>query len=124
MRSPGNPITRLIRLGSVAGKFEHHRVAALDVSQAEAVRELVDENPLLVGEARHHAGAFDFYRLVNENNRDYRDEDGEGQVADPGERIPDTGAQARFRQFLFEGRDCGDLWRILLGHPYLSINRL
>src|SRR5271155_5424212 len=55
-----------VALGSIARIAEHNNVAALD--GFPAINELVDENPLLVFEAGHHAGAFDLDRLVEKNN--------------------------------------------------------
>ena len=70
--SPATPITRLMKaLRRVARIAEHHDVAALD--RLQPVDELVDENAFLVVERRHHAGAFDLYRLVQEDDDEGRD---------------------------------------------------
>src|SRR5260370_28699180 len=60
---------------------EDNYVAALD--RLEAVNELVDEDALLVGEQRRHAGAFDFYRLVEEHGDDPRPSDWHKQGPGP-----------------------------------------
>src|SRR5260370_34177644 len=60
---------------------EDNYVAALD--RLEAVNELVDEDALLVGEQRRHAGAFDFYRLVEGHHDDQRQSAGDKEVARP-----------------------------------------
>jgi len=54
---------------------EDNHVAA--VNGLEAVDKFVDEDALLVGEERRHAGAFDFDRLVQEDN----DDEGGGPMA-------------------------------------------
>jgi len=60
---------------------EHDDVSALN--RLEAVDKFVDENAFLVGEQRGHAGAFDFYRLVQEDDDYQRETDGDQQVARP-----------------------------------------
>ena len=90
--SPGNADHALdVRFRGVERKPEDHHVAALDAAEAEVVGELVDEDAFLIGQRRHHAGAFHFDRLVDEDNQDDRDQDREGQVAHPGKRIPHAG---------------------------------
>jgi len=54
---------------------EDNHVAA--VNGLEAVDKFVDEDALLVGEERRHAGAFDFDRLVQEDNDDEGEADGD-----------------------------------------------
>src|SRR5690242_16728661 len=60
---------------------EHHDIAALD--WLEAVNKLIDEDALLIGKERSHAGAFDFYRLVEENDNDQCEADSDQKVACP-----------------------------------------
>src|SRR5438270_578030 len=60
---------------------ENHHVAALN--RLEAVDKFVDEDAFLVREQRRHAGAFDFYGLVEEDDDDERETDGDEQVARP-----------------------------------------
>src|SRR5882672_2374044 len=60
---------------------EDHDVAALN--GLEAVNEFVDEDALLVGEQRRHAGAFDFHGLVQEYDDDEREAYGDYEVARP-----------------------------------------
>ncbi len=47
------------------------------------VNKLVDEDALLVGEKRRHAGAFDFHRLIEKHDDDEGKTDGNEQVAGP-----------------------------------------
>ena len=49
----------------------------------EAVNKFVDEDALLIGEERRHAGAFDLHRLIEEHDDDERKADGDKQVAGP-----------------------------------------
>ena len=67
--------------GAVQRIPEDDDVAALD--GLEAVDKFVDEDALLVGEQRRHAGAFDFHGLVQEDDDDQREADGDEQVARP-----------------------------------------
>jgi len=60
---------------------ENDDVAALD--GLKAVNKFVDEDAFLVGEQRGHAGAFDFYRLIEEDYDDQRQADGDEQIARP-----------------------------------------
>src|SRR5580692_3087840 len=39
-------------------------------NRLQPVHELVDEDSLLIFEGRHHAGAFDFHRLIDEDNNE------------------------------------------------------
>src|SRR5262249_50040973 len=70
-----------IALRGVPRITEDHNVAALD--RLPSIYELVDENALLVIEGRHHAGAFDFHRLVEEDDDEGRDGQGNDEVAHP-----------------------------------------
>jgi len=49
----------------------------------EAIDEFIDEDALLIGEQRGHAGAFDFDWLVEENNDDQGKADGDEEIAGP-----------------------------------------
>jgi len=69
------------RFGAVEGIPENDDVAALD--GREAIDKLVDEDALLIGKERSHAGAFDFDGLVEEDNDDEGEADGDEQVAGP-----------------------------------------
>ncbi len=71
-----------VALGVVAGVEEDDDVAAVD--GLEAIGELVDEEAVLILQAREHAGAFDADRLVEEEDDEERDGDGDEHVARPG----------------------------------------
>src|SRR5262249_2600405 len=73
-----------VRFGLIQRKPENHHVAALDVSYPETVGKLIDEDPLLVGQGGHHARAFHFHRLVDEDNEDNGKQDRNGGIAQPG----------------------------------------
>src|ERR1700733_2642255 len=61
-----------VGLARVARKPKDHRIAAVNVTEMEAVNKLVDEDPLLIVERGHHAGALHLHRLVDE--QDYEDD--------------------------------------------------
>src|SRR5580704_17698786 len=82
-----------VSLGGVPGIAEDYDVAALD--GLPAVDELIDEDALLVFEAGHHAGAFDFHRLVEKDN----DEGGDGERDEQIAR-PDSNYRQRTRRIL------------------------
>src|SRR5215471_2900125 len=75
-----------VRLRSVAREPEHNRVSASDIREPEPVNELVDKNPLLIFEPRHHARAFNLYRLIKKQNHHHREYDAQHQVPKPGKR--------------------------------------
>src|SRR5215471_16556717 len=52
-------------------------------NRLKPVYELVDENPLLIGEKRRHAGAFHLHRLIQENDDNKRQADRNQQIARP-----------------------------------------
>jgi len=80
--SPGRPTTRLMKdLVRSSGYPEDDHVAALD--GLKAINKFVDEDAFLVGEQRGHAGAFDFYRLIEEDDDDQRQANGDEQIARP-----------------------------------------
>ena len=60
---------------------EHDDVAALD--GLKAIHKFVDEDALLVGKQGRHAGAFHLHRLIQKNDDDQRQADGDQQVASP-----------------------------------------
>jgi len=60
---------------------ENNNIAALN--RLEAVDKFIDEDALLIGEERRHAGAFDFNRLIEENDDDESEADGDEEVAGP-----------------------------------------
>ena len=69
------------RFCAIQGIPEDDHVAALD--GLEAINKLVDEDALLVGEQRRHAGTFDFHGLIEKDNDDQGQADGDQQVAGP-----------------------------------------
>ena len=71
-----------VALGVVAGVEEDDDVAAVD--GLEAVGELVDEEAVLILEAGEHAGAFDADGLIEKEDDEERDGDGDEDVAGPG----------------------------------------
>ena len=79
--------TLYIGLSNIHREPEDHRVAALYVADAEAVSEFVNEYALLIKKGRHHAGALDFHGLIDENDQDDRDQNGQRQIAHPGYRV-------------------------------------
>src|ERR1035441_10202354 len=58
-----------IGLRNIHREPEDHRVAALDVADAEPVSEFVDEDALLIAQGGHHAGALHFDGLIDENDQ-------------------------------------------------------
>src|SRR5580765_231704 len=60
---------------------KYYDISALD--RFPAVDELIDEDAFLVVERRHHAGAFDLHRLVQEDDDERRNGEGNYQVAQP-----------------------------------------
>ena len=60
---------------------ENNNIAALN--RFEPVDKLVDKNAFLVGEKRSHAGAFDFYRLVQKHDDDEGQANGNQKIACP-----------------------------------------
>src|SRR3981189_953399 len=70
-----------VALRSVARIAENDDVAALD--GLPAIDKLVDEDPLLVFEAGHHAGAFNLHRLVEKDNDESLDGERDQQIARP-----------------------------------------
>jgi hypothetical protein len=69
------------RFGTIQGIPEDNYVATID--GLEAVDEFVDEDALLIGKEGGHAGAFDFYRLIEENDDDQGETDGDEEIAGP-----------------------------------------
>ena len=65
---------------------EHHDVAALN--RLQAIDKLVDEDPLLILERRHHACAFDLDRLIQEDDGESRNRKRDHQIAQPHRQQP------------------------------------
>jgi hypothetical protein len=63
------------RFRAIQGIPEHNDIAANN--GLEPVHELVNEDALLIGKKRRHARAFDFDGLIQENNDDKRQTDGD-----------------------------------------------
>src|ERR1700730_5632501 len=76
---PDNPLDKRFR--AVQGIPEDDHVSTSN--GLEMIHEFVDENPLLIREQRSHAGAFDFNRLVEEDDDDHRQAERDDQVAGP-----------------------------------------
>src|ERR1700674_2011912 len=70
-----------VALRSVARIAEDDDVAALD--GLPAIDKLVDEDPLLIFEAGHHAGAFNLHRLVEKDNDEGGDGERDQQISRP-----------------------------------------
>ena len=70
-----------VTLRGVAGIAEDDHIAAL--YWLEAVDELVDENPFLILQRGHHAGAFNFDGLVKKDDEEGRDRQRNQDVAHP-----------------------------------------
>lgn len=79
-------------LRAVEGIPENDDVTALD--GLEAIDKLVDEDALLVREKRGHAGAFDFHGLIEKNDDDKGEPNGDEKVASPN---PDLCSQGMSR---------------------------
>ena len=60
---------------------EDHHVSAVDL--ADAVRHLVDEQAVLILQHGQHAGAFDAYRLIEEDDDEGRNSDRDDQIPQP-----------------------------------------
>src|SRR5262249_55988443 len=60
---------------------KYHDIPALN--RLQAIDELVNENPLLILERGHHAGAFDLHRLVQKDDDEGRDGKGDDQITKP-----------------------------------------
>ena len=84
------------RLRAVQRIPENDDIAALN--RIESVNEFVDENPLLIGDQGSHAGAFDFYRLVEENDNNNSEAERNDEIAPPTSKL----APQRLRR---SGRD-------------------
>src|SRR5258708_30957160 len=56
-------------------------------NRLEAVDKFVDENAFLVGEQRGHASAFDFYRLVQEDDDYQRSEEHTSELQSPDQLV-------------------------------------
>src|ERR1700683_2115840 len=60
---------------------EDHDVAS--PNRLEAINELVDEDALLIGNHRGHAGAFDFYGLVEKDDDDESETERQQEISCP-----------------------------------------
>jgi len=69
------------RFGAIERIPEDHYVSAVD--GLETIDELIDEDTLLIGEERSHAGTFDFYGLIQEDDDDQRETDSDEEIAGP-----------------------------------------
>jgi len=73
----------------------------VDAADSEAIGKLVDEDPFLVGEGRHHAGALHLDRLIDEDYEDNREKNGQRQIAQPESGGDNSSSPARrFFDFL------------------------
>ena len=70
----------------IAREPKHYSIAALDVGNSKAIGKLIDENALLIHQRRHHAGAFDADRLIQEQNHYDRNQHADGQITQPRNR--------------------------------------
>ena len=70
-----------VRLRGVERVLEHDDVPAFD--GLETVYKLIDEDPLMILQAGHHAGALHLHRLVEENNHHEGQKHCQDQVAEP-----------------------------------------
>src|SRR5580658_3426438 len=87
----------------VQGIPENDDVASLN--GFEAINKLIDENPLLVGEQRSHAGTFHFYGLIEKNDDDKRQPNGDEKVARPNANFISQGmGRRRCRCWSFRNR--------------------
>ena len=59
-----------VRLTRVQRVVENDQITPVDIIRPQLVFVLINEDALLIGQSGHHAGAFDFYGLVNENDQD------------------------------------------------------
>src|SRR5271169_6495972 len=75
---------------------EHDNVASLN--GLEAINEFVDEDAFLVGEKRSHARAFHFHRLIEEDDNDEGQANGNEEVARPNADFISQGMGRRGRR--------------------------
>ena len=61
----------------------------------QAINELVDEDTLLIVEGGHHAGAFHFHWLIQEQYYDDGQDHGKNQVARPMQQSAEDGTLGR-----------------------------
>src|SRR5215469_1184882 len=66
---------------SVARVAKDHNVAAMN--RLQAIDELVNEDALLIFQGRHHAGALDLNRLIEEDDEERRHSQGDQDIAHP-----------------------------------------
>src|SRR5579872_4716005 len=82
-----------VGLAGIAREPKYDGIAAVDFSEMQAIDEFVDKNALLVIERGHHAGAFHFHRLIEEENHDDGQDDRENEIARP---VNDRAEEAAF----------------------------
>src|ERR1035441_6199838 len=98
---PGNSDDALdVALRRVARIAEDHDVAT--VNRLPAIDELVDENPLLIFESRHHARALNLYGLVEKDDDERRNGERHQQITRP----DGHNGQWAQRRFLLKHFDC------------------
>src|SRR5579859_964110 len=64
----------------------------------EAINKFVDKDALLIGEQRSHARAFHFHRLIQENNDDKREADGDEKITRPDTNLGSQRMGGRWRR--------------------------
>src|SRR5882672_6422886 len=93
-----------IALRRIFGKPEYDDVAAIDLWRPAIVvviDQLVDKNPFAIVQVREHRGAFDLYRLDDEDHHQRQNHQRKDQIADQ---------QARFMPQVFPRRFSGPLY--------------
>jgi len=102
-RQPDNALDERFRM--VERIPEDDDVAALD--GLEPIHKFVDEDALLIGQERSHAGAFDFYRLIEEDDDDERQANSDEKVAGPNTDFVSQGMRCRRRRCWSFRNRCG-----------------
>src|SRR5882724_4729441 len=69
------------RFAAVQRIPENDHVTALN--RLKAVHKFIDEDAFLIGKERRHAGAFDFHRLIEKNDDDEGEPNGDEKIARP-----------------------------------------
>ena len=77
------------RLRTVQRIPEDDNISALD--GLETVDKFVNEDALLIGEQRRHAGAFDLHGLIEEDDDDESEADRDEQIASPDANLVSQG---------------------------------
>jgi len=68
------------------------------MNRLEAINKFVDEDALLIGEEGRHAGTFNFYRLIEEDDDDEREANSDQEVAGPNTDFVSQGMRCRRRR--------------------------